>query len=341
MDSDTNDIVSNGLGNALTRDGQGVPTADLPMSGFRHTGVQNGVARSDYGALGQAQDGVLNWVVAGGTSDAITATFVPALTNLNDGQLCFVRAAAANTTSTPTFAPNGLTPETITKLGGAPLSAGDIAGNLAEVVLRYNLANTRWELLNPAASLVPTGTVLTYAKSTAPAGFLACDGSAVSRTTYAALFALIATTFGAGDGSTTFNIPDMRARVPTGYDSGGASGRMPGNGISPSAANFASAGGESSHTLIAGESAVLAYTSSVSDPTHSHGPGTYVVGAVSTNATGGPTGSGGAVNQIGNAVTGTSGASGTGITVSTSSNAGGGSHNNVQPTLVLSYIIKT
>lgn len=151
MDADTNDITANGFGNCLTRDGQGSATANLPMNGFRHTGVQNGVARSDYAALGQVEDGVINWAVAGGTSDAITATYTPALTALVDGQLCFLRASAANATTTPTFTPHSgtITAYTITKLGGTALVAGDIAGNLAEVILRYNLANTRWELLNP------------------------------------------------------------------------------------------------------------------------------------------------------------------------------------------------
>lgn len=57
---------------------------------------------------------------------------------------------------------------------------------------------------------VSVGTVIHTARTTAPGGYLACDGSAVSRTTYADLFSAIGTTFGSGDGSTTFNVPDMR-----------------------------------------------------------------------------------------------------------------------------------
>jgi hypothetical protein len=60
MDADTNDIAANGFGNCLTPDGQGQPTANLPMANFRHTGVGNGVARNDYAALGQIQDNVVN-----------------------------------------------------------------------------------------------------------------------------------------------------------------------------------------------------------------------------------------------------------------------------------------
>lgn len=69
-------------------------------------------------------------------------------------------------------------------------------------------------------AVVPVGTVLPYAGSAAPNSlYLLCDGSAVSRTTYAALFALIGTTYGVGDGSTTFNLPDLRGRVPVGKGS--------------------------------------------------------------------------------------------------------------------------
>lgn len=61
------------------------------------------------------------------------------------------------------------------------------------------------------SQIVPSGSVLAYAGSSAPTGWLICDGSAVSRTTYSDLFTAISTTWGVGDGSTTFNLPDLRA----------------------------------------------------------------------------------------------------------------------------------
>lgn len=61
-----------------------------------------------------------------------------------------------------------------------------------------------------------TGELKMMSAATTPTGWLTCDGSAVSRTTYAALFSIIGTTFGVGDGSTTFNLPDMRDRFPVG-----------------------------------------------------------------------------------------------------------------------------
>lgn len=65
-------------------------------------------------------------------------------------------------------------------------------------------------------AVTPTGCILPFGGSTAPSGYLLCDGTEVSRTTYAELFAVIGTNFGTGDGSTTFNLPDMRESVPKG-----------------------------------------------------------------------------------------------------------------------------
>jgi len=64
--------------------------------------------------------------------------------------------------------------------------------------------------LNSSVTLVPTGAVMAFATATAPSGWMAADGAAVSRATYAGLFAAIGTTYGAGDGSTTFALPDLR-----------------------------------------------------------------------------------------------------------------------------------
>lgn len=71
-------------------------------------------------------------------------------------------------------------------------------------------------------AFVPIGTVLEYAGAAAPTGFLLCDGAAVSRTTYANLFALIGTAFGAGNGTTTFNLPNKKGRAGIGVNSADA-----------------------------------------------------------------------------------------------------------------------
>ena len=69
----------------------------------------------------------------------------------------------------------------------------------------------------------PTGGMMIWTTDTAPTGWVLCYGQAISRTDFAGLFALISTTFGVGDGSTTFNVPDMRGRVPLGQDNMGGS----------------------------------------------------------------------------------------------------------------------
>lgn len=71
---------------------------------------------------------------------------------------------------------------------------------------------------------MPTGSIIPYAGSTVPAGYLLCDGSVISRSTYSALFAIIGTTYGAGDGNSTFNLPDLNGRVLQGADNDHAAG---------------------------------------------------------------------------------------------------------------------
>jgi hypothetical protein len=94
---------------------------------------------------------------AGGTVDAITADYSTNLT-LTDKVICAVVAAGANTSATPSFAPDGLTAHTIVKFGGQALIAGDISGAGHVCLLEYNLANTRWELLNPQYGAAASGT---------------------------------------------------------------------------------------------------------------------------------------------------------------------------------------
>lgn len=81
---------------------------------------------------------------------------------------------------------------------------------------------TYWELFVNGQSVVgyQPGDIKMYGAASAPAGFLECNGAEVSRTTYAALFAAIGTTWGSGNGSTTFTLPDLRGRVPRGWDHG-------------------------------------------------------------------------------------------------------------------------
>jgi microcystin-dependent protein len=100
-----------------------------------------------------------------------------------------------------------------------------IIGTAAEDALQIDEIDKTIKALAPYVMQgVPAGAVMDFAMNTAPAGWLECNGAIVSRTTYAALFAAIGTTWGAGDGSTTFQLPEMRGRYRAMAGTDGTSG---------------------------------------------------------------------------------------------------------------------
>ena len=93
-----------------------------------------------------------------------------------------------------------------------PATAGAIT--IGDKRVRATVGAGSAEISVPAGT--PAGVIVDYGGTSAPSGWLLCDGSAVSRSTYADLFTAIATAYGVGDGSTTFNLPDFRGRVAVG-----------------------------------------------------------------------------------------------------------------------------
>lgn len=113
----------------------------------------------------------------------------------------------------------------------------------------------------PAGSAEPTGVITMYGGTSPPSGWLICDGTAYSRTTYATLFAVISTTYGVGDASTTFNVPDFRGRSPMGSGTGTATGATAhAMGSQPTT----SIGGEETHVQQIGEMVLHTHNVNVS-----------------------------------------------------------------------------
>lgn len=183
--------------------------------------------------------------------------------------------------------------------------------------------------LDQLQSFMPAGMVVPYGGPTAPAGWLLCNGQAVSRTTYSSLYSAIGTRFGSGDGVSSFGVPDLRGRVIAGYDP--SQSRLSGKSGGVSSQYIGNSGGQEEHKLLVSQI-----------PSHNHG-GKTGWGGVHVHTTNGPASNEGVsgvhpMTRYGTALAGTSEHAGHDHTVS--SQGGDQAHNNVQPTLILNYIIK-
>ena len=180
---------------------------------------------SDAGWFNDADTMVYGYLTSVAGTNTITATGPASLTAYAAGQVFRFIVATTN---------SGATTINISSLGAkniyynnAALSGGEL---LVGVPITIMYDGTRFHAVaGVQPQTVPSGTMFDFGGTSAPSGYLACDGSAVSRTTYAALFAAIGTTWGAGDTTTTFNLPDLRRRVTVG--SGGTGTGTLGNAV--------------------------------------------------------------------------------------------------------------
>lgn len=218
-------------------------------------------------------------------------------------------------------------------------------GGFAITNLAPGSASTDAATVGQVQSAMPVGSVIDFAGAAAPAGWLLCYGQAVSRTAYAALFSVIGTVFGAGDGSTTFNVPDARGRVSAGRDNMGGtsanrltnlSGGLDGDVLGATGGaevHQLTADQNGPHTHAAGTltaASAGAHTHDVLVRDHTNNGKIAIMGS---DDSGDPTSSAPAKAASAGAhthsLTGASASSGTGA-----------AHNNVQPTIIFSKIIK-
>lgn len=135
--------IATALTNSIAKDGQTNPTANLPMGGFRHTGVSAAVARTDYAVTSQVQDGAYIWCgTAGGTADAITLTPSPAIAAYAAGQVFRFIASGANTGSV-TVNISSISVKNITKNGATALAAADIP---SQAVIEITYDGTQFQV---------------------------------------------------------------------------------------------------------------------------------------------------------------------------------------------------
>jgi microcystin-dependent protein len=221
-------------------------------------------------------------------------------------------AISAATTSTST------TTGAVTVAGGAGVAGNlNVGGQIVTPTMPAGTANTAVATTAFVVNnSVPSGGLMMWPTASAPVGWLLCNGTAVSRTTYATLFAVLGTTFGSGDGSTTFNLPNYTNRAPVGAGGLYAMGATGGSK----------------------DAVVVAHTHTGS--TNSAGAHVHQI----PNITGPDVRDGGPYNYTTNWNAGTRDTSSAGShshTVSVDSTGSSGTDANMQPYLAINFIIKT
>jgi microcystin-dependent protein len=297
----------------------------------------NDSARAQMARTAEWRDDVSGTITTAGTSTAYTLATNQVFDNLadmNGGMVAFVPHTTNG--ATVTLNVDGLGAKPLRLGPGLELQSGVLIQG-TPYVASYNNSDGAWYLQGGFANPygIPLGGMMPYIGASAPnSAFTFPSGQAISRTTYATLFALVVTTYGAGDGSTTFNLPDLRGRMIAHLDGNGFGtiGRITVAGGNFDGTVLGGTGGAQNHTLTTGEMPV--HNHGITDPGHNH-TGTVNGGTVITGIGGNPASGGG---QAQAAPTVTINSNTTGITIN---NAGSGSaHTVLNPMMTLPYILR-
>lgn len=291
----------------------------------------NDSARAMMASLAGYRDDISGAIVTTGTSTAYAVTsyqIFDSLAHMDKMVIAFTPHATNGATVTLNVDTLGAKP--LRSAPSAELPAGTLIQGTPYVAL-YNNSDAAWYLQgffgNPYN--VPVGASIEFWGSTAPnSSFVIPAGQAISRTTYSVLFGIISTTYGAGDGSTTFNLPNPAGRVVVQKESSAT--LLTSSYFGGNSTTLGATGGSESNTLTTAQ--LPAHNHAVSDPGHSHGvTQNAITGSTTTGGGGFPAGSnGGASISVNSATTG----------ISTTNTGSGNAHNNVQPTLIANRIMR-
>lgn len=217
----------------------------------------------------------------------------------------------------------------MTKITQLPADTTPTGADLIALVENATTTTKRMTLANLSAImstlLLPSGMVMPYAGTAAPSSWLLCDGSAISRTTYSTLYAIVGTTYGTGNGSTTFNLPDLRGRVVAGKDNmgGTAASRMTGTGTASMGSMDGTVLGNTGGNELHWHWQTFGYDGSAA----------YFAVTGAASALG--------ANSHSTVITATRGISFFGNSSTAARFDGSGDSTTIQPTIILNYIIKT
>jgi len=302
----------------VTVEGAGTFKGDVSVSGNTRIGgtvtVAGAVSLASTLSVGGATNLASTVTVVGAAALKSTVTVGGAA---NFGSTVTVEGAT-NLASTVTVVGAGTFKSNVSVSGNMNIAGNtSIGGTVTIVGANVQAANAKvcasafYGDATNMTGLLPSGVILPYGASASPTGFLLCNGQSVSRSTYSSLFAVITSLYGDGNGSSTFNVPDLRGRFVAGWDAGtSVLTSVTANMVLGS--SIANTGGAQAITLAVAQ--MPAHTHDIT-PMRQDSPRT-----------------GGGSGNVYDAISGT---------VSTSSTGGDGAHSNIPPTMILNYIIKT